>query len=114
MIRPIHWNYYWPTSAPRDLRHRQHSLGIDKPGIRRPKTGSRLLYTLVKGNGGSYEYFVCTGRHTGRTGCDLPYVPLYKIEAAVAKLWHSEQAVWEADGMSRSSTDSSNNLRLLR
>ena len=60
---------------------------------------SRLLYTLVKGNGGSYEYFVCTGRHTGRTACDLPYVPLYKVEAEVAKLWHNEQAMWETDGI---------------
>ena len=60
---------------------------------------SRLLYMLVKGNGGSYEYFVCTGRHTGRTNCDLPYVPLYKVEAEVAKLWHDEQAMWEADGI---------------
>ena len=62
---------------------------------------SRLMYTLVKGNGGSYEYFVCTGRHTGLTGCELPYVPLYRIEAAVARLWHDEQAVWEADGIAQ-------------
>ncbi|MHB1473839.1 MAG: recombinase zinc ribbon domain-containing protein, partial [Dermatophilaceae bacterium] len=62
---------------------------------------SRLLDTLVKGNGGTYEYFVCAGRHTGRTGCDLPYVPLYKIEAAVAKLWHNEQAMWETDGIAQ-------------
>ena len=65
------------------------------------RCGSRLLYTLVKGHGGSYEYFVCTGRHTGRTGCDLPYVPVYKIEAEVARLWHNEQAMWEADGIAQ-------------
>jgi len=62
---------------------------------------SRLMYTLVKGNGGSYEHFVCTGRHTGLTDCELPYVPLYRIEAAVARLWHEEQAVWEAGGIAK-------------
>jgi site-specific DNA recombinase len=38
---------------------------------------------------GTYEYFFCLGHHTGRTDCDLPYIPSDDLEKKVEKLWCS-------------------------
>ena len=42
----------------------------------------RLLFTKVSGNGGSYDYFVCSGRHGG-DGCMLPYLGADWVEREV-------------------------------
>jgi site-specific DNA recombinase len=44
---------------------------------------SRLVYTEINGNGGVYEYFLCTGRQQGL--CDLGSLPVQEVEAAVAR-----------------------------
>ena len=45
---------------------------------------SRLCLTKVKGNGGTYSYFFCLGRHA-RSGCPQKYVPVEEVEAAVER-----------------------------
>jgi site-specific DNA recombinase len=48
------------------------------------KCESRMLFSRNKGRrGGSYDYFVCLGRHTYGNGCDLPYASVRAIEDAV-------------------------------
>ena len=45
---------------------------------------SRLMFTRAKGRrGGMYDYFGCLGRHKHTTGCDLPYVSVPDVEAAI-------------------------------
>ena len=43
----------------------------------------RLVYTISKGNGGSYPYYICTGRSD--VGCDIGNLPVKDVEAAVFK-----------------------------
>jgi len=83
------------TEGVRQRRHLHYLNGTVHCG----RCGSRLLYMLVKGNGGQYEYFVCSGRHTSRNDCDLPYLPLDKVEQAVITVWRGEQASWPAEGL---------------
>jgi DNA invertase Pin-like site-specific DNA recombinase len=48
------------------------------------RCGSRLMFSRNRGHMGvEYDYFCCIGRHTGRTDCDLPYVPVEPVEAAI-------------------------------
>jgi site-specific DNA recombinase len=55
------------------------------------RCGSRLLFGISTGRQGDhYEYFFCSSRHSGRTGCDLPYLPVEQVEEAVAAQWHRE------------------------
>lgn len=51
------------------------------------RCGGRMGYGKSRGQGGIYDYFFCLGRHTGRTDCDLPYIGVEKVEAAVRKEW---------------------------
>ena len=52
---------------------------------------ARLLFGVTTGRRGDhYEYFFCAGRHAGRTGCDLPYLPLEQVEEAVVAQWERE------------------------
>ncbi len=51
------------------------------------RCGGKIGYGWSKGKGGRYEYFFCLGRHTGRTKCDLPYLPATAIEKKVARIW---------------------------
>jgi site-specific DNA recombinase len=52
---------------------------------------SRLLFGVNRGRrGDTYEYFFCAGRHSGRTSCDLPWLPLEQVETAVQRQWDSE------------------------
>ena len=37
--------------------------------------------------GGTYDYFACIGRHTHRTGCQLPYVPVEAVEEAIVRYY---------------------------
>ncbi|WP_396125401.1 recombinase family protein [Arthrobacter sp. CJ23] len=43
----------------------------------------RLVYAEAKGNGGTYEYFLCTGRMD--IGCTLGSLPVQDVEAAIAE-----------------------------
>ena len=36
-----------------------------------------------RGNGGLFDYYGCLGRHTRKTSCDLPYLPVSPIEIAI-------------------------------
>jgi site-specific DNA recombinase len=55
------------------------------------RCGSRLLFGIHTGRRGDmYEYFFCAGRHSGRTECDLPWLPLEQVEEAVARQWDTE------------------------
>ena len=51
----------------------------------------RMGYGTSRGRGGEYEYFFCIGRHTGRTKCDLPYLPAWDVEDKVALEWRRVQ-----------------------
>jgi hypothetical protein len=42
---------------------------------------SRMIYTEAIGQGGTYQYYVCRQRKEGT--CDLPYLPVYRIEEAL-------------------------------
>lgn len=44
---------------------------------------SRLIFTEITGNGGTYQYFICRARQDGL--CDLGSLPLAEIEAAIAR-----------------------------
>ena len=46
---------------------------------------SRLGFNRAAGNGGQYDYFMCLGRHSGRTSCDLPYLRLDEVEEALTR-----------------------------
>lgn len=54
--------------------------------------GGRLIFTIVKGNGGRYRYFRCFGRHNRRNGCRAPHSRTDEVEAAVER--HYEQFRW--------------------
>lgn len=45
--------------------------------------GGRLFYTQVKGNGGLYDYFICSGRQERR--CSQGYHRMEAVEAAVER-----------------------------
>ncbi len=51
------------------------------------RCGSRLAYCVSRGNGGSYEYFFCLGRHERRTNCDLPHLDPSAVEQAVVRFY---------------------------
>jgi site-specific DNA recombinase len=66
----------------RDRKHRHYLRGFlycDR--CRKAGHESRLLYTLARGqNGNRWAYYVCRGRDDN---CDLPSVPVARVEAAV-------------------------------
>jgi site-specific DNA recombinase len=45
----------------------------------------RLIVMPGRGNGGTYYYFHCRGRQQGL--CDLPYIPIEVVEAAVVRYY---------------------------
>ncbi len=50
-----------------------------------------MLFGVATGRRGDhYDYFFCSGRHSGRTSCDLPYLPLEQVESAVEAQWQRE------------------------
>jgi site-specific DNA recombinase len=53
--------------------------------------GERLLFTKVTGNGGTYDYFMCAGRHRGR-GCRLPYLPAAWLEQEMTRYYRQQIA----------------------
>jgi len=64
-------------SGERDRKH-QHYL---KGTIRCATCGSQLIYSQNKGNGGTYEYFICPKRQRGE--CQQAYQPVDLVEQAI-------------------------------
>jgi site-specific DNA recombinase len=51
---------------------------------------ARLIYTEAKGrNGQYYGYFLCRARQEG--GCDLPHLPAWQVEDAIARNYRNLQ-----------------------
>lgn len=50
----------------------------------------RMGFGYSNGRGGTYAYFFCLNRHTGRSDCDLPYLQQHEVEDAVDHLWRSQ------------------------
>src|SRR3954451_1256633 len=74
-------------SGERSFKHRQYLTG--SPFCAR--CGSRLQLSMTTGRRGErYDYLTCAGRHYGRTACDLPWLPLEQVEAAVIAQWQQE------------------------
>jgi site-specific DNA recombinase len=93
-------------SGDRSWRH-THFL---KGSIICARCKGRMGYGHSKGKGGTYEYVFCLGRHTGRTDCDLPYVPIEKVEIAVRAEWRrrvrfSEETIAALEGETRALLD---------
>lgn len=45
---------------------------------------SRMMFSRNRGRrGGVYDYFVCIGRHTQKTNCELPYIQVKTVEAMI-------------------------------
>jgi site-specific DNA recombinase len=51
------------------------------------RCSGKIGYGWSRGKGGRYDYFFCLGRHTGRTDCNLPYLPAAAIEKKIAAIW---------------------------
>ncbi|GAB3990722.1 hypothetical protein GCM10028771_07970 [Nocardioides marmoraquaticus] len=67
----------------RSWRHTHYLKGALKCG----RCKGRIGFATSRGKGGSYEYFFCIDRHTGRSACDLPYLPVEEVEVEVARQW---------------------------
>lgn len=62
-----------------------------KGSLRCNRCKSRLAYCVSTGNGGSYAYFFCLGRHQKRTECDLPHLRPEEVESAVVDYYLGDQ-----------------------
>ena len=49
--------------------------------------GNRLCFSRNRGNGGTYDYWMCLGRQQHRTDCPQRYLSDEGVEAAVARYW---------------------------
>lgn len=64
-------------------RHQHYLRGL----MTCTRCGSRLLYTVVRGQaGGLFAYYVCGRRHRA-DGCDLPYLPADELEQRLERTW---------------------------
>jgi site-specific DNA recombinase len=70
------------------VRRHPHYL---KGSIFCAKCGSRLCFSRSRGNGGSYDYFFCLGKSRYRFDCDMKYVAVDDVEAAVEALYEQLQ-----------------------
>ena len=70
----------------RAYRHTHYLKGTLRCG----RCHSRLAYSFSRGNGGTYAYYFCLGRHQGRTACDLPHLDPDAVEVAVERYWEGE------------------------
>ena len=74
-------------SGERAHRHTHYLKGT----LRCARCKSRLAYCFSRGNGGSYAYFFCLGRHHRRTSCDLPHLNPDLVEAAIVDYYQGDQ-----------------------
>jgi site-specific DNA recombinase len=66
------------------FRRHPHYL---KSSIYCARCGSRLSFSRNRGNGGTYDYFFCLGRHQNRTNCTLPFLPAELVDQAVERYY---------------------------
>ncbi|HEY4812694.1 MAG TPA: recombinase family protein [Solirubrobacteraceae bacterium] len=71
-------------------KHREHPHYL-KGSIFCGQCGSRLLVCHAKGRGGTYPYFICSGRQEKRTNCEQRAVRIERAEAAVADYYATVQ-----------------------
>jgi site-specific DNA recombinase len=71
-------------------KHREHPHYL-KGSIFCGQCGSRLIVCMAKGRGGTYPYFICSGRAEKRTTCKQRALRIEKVEAAVAAHYLSVQ-----------------------
>ncbi|MEV6873926.1 recombinase family protein [Amycolatopsis sp. NPDC051128] len=67
--------------------------------------GSRLLFSRNRGRGGTYDYFMCLGRHRKRNDCKRKAVPVSAVEEGVEDVYlrfqlKAEQTEWIRTGVS--------------
>jgi site-specific DNA recombinase len=74
-------------------RHNHYLRGL----LTCARCGSRLQYTTGRGNGGEFDYFVCSRRHRGE-GCDLPYLAAVDVERRIEKAWPQWVKLDKLDG----------------
>ncbi|MCA1670745.1 MAG: recombinase family protein [Actinobacteria bacterium] len=53
--------------------------------------GTRMVFSRNKGNGGTYEYYLCLSRKTKRRPCSRTVIRLDAIEAAITRFYHGFQ-----------------------
>jgi site-specific DNA recombinase len=75
-------------------RQRKHEHYL-KGTIYCGRCGGRLQFTQCRGNGGRYDYYVCSGRHEGK-GCTLPYLAAAKVEREVTA-YYQRQVRFDAE-----------------
>jgi site-specific DNA recombinase len=73
-------------SGERERKHAPHYL---KGTLYCDDCGLRLTYSRNSGNGGAYEYFVCTNKQRGK--CDQPYHRVELVEASVERYYRNVQ-----------------------
>ncbi|MBZ6371411.1 MAG: recombinase family protein [Microbacterium hominis] len=71
----------------RSWKHTHFLKGI----VKCARCKGRMGFGYSSGRGGTYAYFFCLNRHTGRSDCDLPYLQQEEVEAAVDRLWRSQK-----------------------
>jgi len=50
------------------------------------RCGARMCFARSRGRrGDEYDYFFCVDRQTKRSNCDLPWIPVHDIEAAIER-----------------------------
>jgi site-specific DNA recombinase len=67
-------------------KHRRHPHYL-KGTIYCGRCKRRMMFTRSRGNGGVYEYFMCAGRHSDRSGCPQPFLRTEDVEDAVARYY---------------------------
>jgi site-specific DNA recombinase len=75
----------------RQRKHRHYLKGTTYCGL----CGGRLQFTKCRGNGGRYDYYVCSGRHQGK-GCTLPYLSVPRIERDITA-YYQRQVRFDAE-----------------
>lgn len=71
-------------------KERQHPHYL-KGSIFCGECGCRLIFSRNKGRGGTYDYFVCIGRHRKRTACLRKAILVSAVEAGVVDFYRTFQ-----------------------
>jgi site-specific DNA recombinase len=72
-------------SGERDRKHPHYLKG----SLYCDECGHRLMFSRNRGNGGSYDYFLCKGKQLGR--CSQPYHRVDRLEAGVERCYQRLQ-----------------------
>jgi site-specific DNA recombinase len=54
------------------------------------RCGSRLTLSQSTGRSAKYLYFICLGRHSKRTKCNLPNLSVDEVESQVLQVWRAQ------------------------